>query len=329
MYVRSALSSTVLPNIGFRGNTRWKRCPSIGRYIVLATAAGAVIGYPLLLWMDPLVLFNSPFSIYTATSVLTGVLSAAGLLILFLITITSGGLWCARICPLGATQDILAEIGSFPGKLRRGSEKKCTPGNTVVEYSFPVTRRTVLAIAAGIGLGVWAKKNGRAYAGNAVLRPPGAIEKGEFTGQCVRCGNCMRACPSKIIHPDIGQGGIPGFMTPVVSYKKGYCLENCCGCTTVCPSGALKKLPLERKHKYIIGEALLDPSLCFLVRGVNDCDICVRSCPFDAVQVYWDEEAYVAYPVVDPLKCNGCGACELFCPTGEVKAISVWSKTGI
>jgi len=136
----------------------------------------------------------------------------------------------------------------------------------------------------------------------------------------------MRACPSKIIDSDIGRAGILGFMAPVVSYKKGYCLENCSDCTTVCPSGALERLPLGEKNKYIIGEAVLNPSLCYMVQGVNDCDICVRSCPFDAVQAYWDEDAYVAYPVVDPLKCNGCGACELFCPTGEVKAIRVRHK---
>jgi len=144
--------------IGFSRTAWWKRCPAIGRYIVLITAAGAVIGYPLLLWMDPLVFFNSTFSIYTASSLITGVLSAAGLIILLLITITSGSLWCARICPLGATQDVLADIGSFLGNLKKGSKKKKTLRNTAVEYSFPVTRRMLLTIAAGIGLGMWAKK---------------------------------------------------------------------------------------------------------------------------------------------------------------------------
>ena len=309
--------------IGFRKDSWWRRCPPLGRYFVLVTAAGAVVGYPLLLWLDPLVFFNSTFSIHTATSFTTGLLSAAGMLFLLLIIITSGSLWCARLCPLGATQDILADTGSFFGKLKRGSRKKPAPETTVSQYAFPVTRRTLLAIAAGIGFGMWGRKSDKAYADNAILRPPGAIEEDKFAGRCVRCGNCMRACPSEVIHPDIGQTGIQGFMTPVVSYKKGYCLESCNRCTSACPSGALKKLPLEIKNRYIIGKAVLSPSLCFLIRGVNDCDICVRSCPFDAVQVYWDEEAYVAYPVVDPLKCNGCGACERFCPTGEAKAIRV------
>lgn len=311
--------------IGVRKTSWWARCPSIGRYIVLLTAAGAVAGYPLFLWMDPLAFFNSAFSVYTATNVLSGVFSLAGLTILLLIALTSGDLWCARICPLGGTQELLASIKSILGSY--GKPKTLQTQETVkVGNAFSTTRRGFLAIAAGVGLGLWAERNGRARAENAPLRPPGAIEEDEFSGQCVRCGNCIRTCPSKIIHPDTGQAGVAGLLAPIVRYEKEYCVEECNACTKVCPSGALQNLNLKQKHRYVIGEALLDASLCFLVRGVNDCDICVRSCPFDAVQIYWDEDLYVAYPVVDPLKCNGCGACEVYCPTGDVKAIRVWKS---
>jgi ferredoxin len=63
-----------------------------------------------------------------------------------------------------------------------------------------------------------------------------------------------------------------------------------------------------------------------LALGEMDCDACARSCPFDAVRIHWDEEQYMAYPVVDRQKCNGCGACEVACPTREVKAIRVWKR---
>jgi MauM/NapG family ferredoxin protein len=237
--------------IGFRKTAWWRKCPSIGRYIALLTAAAAVVGYPLFLWMDPLAFFSSAFS---------------------------------------------------------------------------TTRRMFLAISAGVGLGLLAERVGNASATNTPLRPPGAIEEEEFEGQCVRCGNCIRACPSKIIHRDNGKAGVLGLLAPVVRYEKEYCVEKCNACTKVCPSGALQKLNLKQKYRYVIGEARLNASLCFLVRGVNDCDICVRSCPFNAVQIYWDEELYVAYPVVDSLKCNGCGACEVYCPIGDVKAIRVWKS---
>ena len=54
----------------------WKGCPPIGRYIVLITAAGAVLGYPLFLWMDPLAFLNNAFSIYNATGVPSGIVLA-------------------------------------------------------------------------------------------------------------------------------------------------------------------------------------------------------------------------------------------------------------
>jgi MauM/NapG family ferredoxin protein len=312
--------------IGLRKRSWWARCPSIGQYIALLTAAGAVAGYPLFLWMDPLAFFNSAFSVYTATDILSGVFSLTGLTILLLLALTSGDLWCARICPLGGTQELLAGIKSILGS---SSKQKILQTQETLKVGSAFSRRAFLAIASGAGLGLLAEAIGRARAENAPLRPPGAIEEDKFTGQCVRCGNCIRACPSKVIHKDFGQAGFTGLLAPVVRYGKEYCLEECNACTKACPSGALKNLTLKQKHGYVIGEALLDASLCLLVRGVNDCDICVRSCPFDAVQIYWDEGLYVAYPVVDPLKCNGCGACEVYCPTGDVKAIRVRKSVNV
>ncbi len=309
--------------IGLRKKSWWARCPSIGRYIVLLTAAGAVVGYPLFLWMDPLAFLNSAFSVYSAVNVLSGMFSLSGLTILLLIALTSGDLWCARICPLGGTQELLADIKSV---FKNPHKPKTLQTQETVKVNNAFSRRVFLAIAAGAGLGLWAERNGLARAENVPLRPPGAIEEDEFTGQCVRCGNCIRTCPSKIIHQDTGQAGFAGLLAPAVRFEKEYCVEECNACTKACPSGALQNLSLNQKHGYIIGEAMLDASLCFLVRGVNDCDICVRSCPFDAVHIYWDEDSYVAYPVVDPLKCNGCGACEVHCPTGDVKAIKVWKS---
>ncbi|MFC1495080.1 4Fe-4S dicluster domain-containing protein [Thermodesulfobacteriota bacterium] len=305
----------------------WKKSPYIGRYIALLTLTGAVTGYPLFLWMDPLAFFNSAFSVYTAANLLSAFLSLTGIIVLLLIALTSGNLWCARLCPLGATQDILAGIVSF---LKRplesiNSKRREQSG---IGYTFSATRRTFLTIVTGTGLSLYAKKVRGADSLNDPLHPPGAIEKDEFSGQCLRCGNCMRVCPSKIIHPDTGQAGLLGLLAPVVRFKKEYCVEKCNLCTMVCPSGALQKLSLKQKQEYVIGEAILDASLCYLVRGVNDCNICERSCPFDAIQFYWDDEAYVAFPVVDTLKCNGCGACEVYCPTGKIKAIRVWKAAG-
>lgn len=306
-----------------KGRSWWKGCPPIGRYVVLLTAAGAVVGYPLFLWMDPLAFFNNAFSVYKAADVLTAVISLSGMAVLIILALTSGNLWCARICPLGATQDLLENIGSFLGNLRK-SKKAVSPGTTAHGSIFPATRRTFISVAAGLGVSLWAKKIGHSRSNAAPLRPPGAAEEQAFTSLCMRCGNCVRACPSGIIHPDTGQAGILGFLAPLVRFEMDYCNEECNACTQVCPSGALTALSLEQKHTYVIGLAAVNRSLCLW--GISDCNTCVHSCPFEAVKIVWDEEAYESYPAVDAEKCNGCGACEAYCPTGNLKAIKVYTK---
>jgi ferredoxin len=306
------------------GRIWWKSFPPIGKYIVLLTAAGAIFGYPLFLWMDPLAFLNNAFSAYNVTDVLSVIVSLSGMVVLLLLTLTSGDFWCARICPLGATQDLLEIIGSFCGNFRKTNRTeprvKAAPGN-----AFAATRRVFIAVAAGLGCSLLAQKIGQARSDDAPLRPPGAIKEDEFTGLCLRCGNCMRTCPSKIIHPDTGQSGVLGFLSPVVRYETDYCKEECNACTTVCPSGALQSLNLEQKNRYIIGKARVDTSLCLW--GVSECHACLPSCPFKAIEVQWYEDAYESYPGVDPLKCNGCGACEVCCPTGDLKAIKVLKRT--
>jgi ferredoxin len=301
----------------------WKGCPPLGKYIVFTTAASAILGYPLFLWMDPLAFLNNAFSVYRATDVLSGILSLSGMAILLLLAFTSGDFWCARICPLGATQDLLGSIGSYFRNFRKpgSAESKV---ETARGNAFPATRRMFIAIAAGLGFSLVAQKIGQARSDNAPLRPPGAIKEDEFTGLCLRCGNCIRTCPSKIIHPDTGQSGILGFMSPVVRYETDYCNEECNACTTVCPSGALQSLNLEQKNRYVIGKASVDTSLCLW--GFTDCNACIHACPYEAIEVRWYEEAYESFPGVDPLKCNGCGACEAVCPTGDLKAIIVRKK---
>ncbi len=306
-----------VPGMKFPVRIWWKRFPPIGKYVVLLTAAGAILGYPLFLWMDPLAFLNNAFSVYNATDVVSAIVSLSGIVVLLLLTLTSGDFWCARICPLGATQDLLENIGSFCRNFRKTnrteSPAKAEPGN-----AFSAARRMFIAVAAGLGCSLVAQKIGQA---RSPLRPPGAIQEDEFTGLCMRCGNCIRTCPSRIIHADTGQSGVLGFLSPVVRYETSYCNEECNACTTVCPSGALQRMNLEQKNRYVIGKAGVDTALCLW--GVSECHACVGACPYEAIKVQWNAEAYESFPGVDPAKCNGCGACEAVCPTGDLKAVKV------
>ena len=308
---------------GIKSPTRlwWKGCPPIANYIVLGTIAGALIGYPLFLWMDPLALLSNAFSIFATKHVLTVLLSLSGIIILLLLALTSGDLWCARLCPLGATQDLLQSTKSFCRNLRKPN----STGDQKAESVLAGTRRTFIAVAAGLGFSFCAQKIGQARSKNAPLRPPGATKEHLFTGVCLRCGNCIRACPSKIIHQDTGQSGVLGFLSPIVRYEQDFCRKDCNACTKVCPSRALQPLNLEQKQKYVIGTAQLDSALCLY--STSDCRACMNACAFDAIKVFFDKEAYESYPLVNPAKCNGCGACEVRCPTKDIKAIRVLKKT--
>jgi ferredoxin-type protein NapF len=301
-----------LSRVGLKRVIWWSRRRfQLGPLLVFATVAGAIVGYPIFLWMDPLAIFSSVLALRIAGRLMAGILAALLLCLVIILSVTSGALWCARICPLGATQDLL-------GKLRR---KHASMPEPVVS-----ARRAFLCGAAGIGIGLLAEKIGAARGETAPLRPPGARKEDVFAGLCLRCDSCLRVCPSNIIVPDLGRAGVAGLLAPIIRYQKNYCLETCNACTQVCPSGALQALDLKRKCEYRIGEALVDGSVCLVTLEQKDCDACVRACPFDAVRIHWDEEKYVAWPAIELSKCNGCGACEIACPTKDIKAIRVWKS---
>jgi len=307
---------------GLRKIRWWSKCPPVGRYFAILTLVSAMAGYPVLLWMDPLCIFSSPFAVNKATNAVSVILVSLGLGTLVAATFVFGMLWCVRICPLSGLQDLLF----FARKALWTRLTASAPSE-----KFRVARRAFFAGAAGALLGLWARRVGAARyrTSDTLLRPPGAVPEDRFTGLCIRCNNCVHACPSKIIRPDSGhEAGLAGFLAPIIRYDTDYkyCLETCNACTQVCPTGALTPLDLQRKNKYIIGEALVDNNICLVPLGKKECDACERSCPYQAIKITWDEEQYIAYPVIDPNKCNGCGACQVVCPTTPTKAIRVWTQ---
>jgi MauM/NapG family ferredoxin protein len=187
-----------------------------------------------------------------------------------------------------------------------------------------MARRTALALAIGAGCAAAARRI--APNSSKSLRPPGALEEQAFAGLCTRCGNCIRACPYHIIQRDASIAGWATLLAPTLSFEKDYCREDCTLCTQVCPSGALAPLSQDQKANMQLGLPRVDMDICLLAED-RECAACMRWCPYEAIRYVFSEATYSLAPVIDPKKCNGCGACQLACPTKPVKAIQVFPSS--
>ncbi len=168
------------------------------------------------------------------------------------------------------------------------------------------------------------------------IRPPGAISEEEFLKRCIKCGSCMKVCPTNALHPAFGETTFEGIWTPVLIPKIGYCAQNCNLCGLACPSGAIKPFTIEEKitKPIRIGSAVIDPSRCLPYAYGTPCIVCEEVCPTSPKAIYFVEKEVMVrgeikklkQPVVDLKYCWGCGICETRCPIFSHPAIYVISS---
>ena len=300
---------------------RWLNWPAIGQWLVLLTLGGALLGYPLFLWLDPLAIFHGFLNAWRQPIALATLLTGLALPLLLLLDLAAPRLWCQRICPLGAAQDLLTR----PRRWRRVRLRYPTADRVSQATETNAPRRWFLACLTGAAsAGLIQAVRGQSP---APLRPPGSVNDRQFAGVCVRCGNCAQVCPSKIIQPDFGAGGVTGFLAPRLDFTRDYCREDCHRCNLVCPSGAIARLSLADKRRHLIGLARVDEDICLLVLG-RECNACVQACPYQAIAIDSTVDPFSPRPLVFLDRCNGCGACEAACPTQPSRAIAVSPSAG-
>jgi MauM/NapG family ferredoxin protein len=163
-----------------------------------------------------------------------------------------------------------------------------------------------------------------------LIRPPGALPEAQFLAACVRCGECMKVCPTNALQVSSNEAGPEGFWTPVLAPKIGYCEYYCSLCTQVCPTGAIKELKIREKTKVKIGSAWINKNRCIPYALGRPCTVCEEKCPTSPKAIKMMESEmlmrdgtveYQAVPIVDLDLCIGCGICETKCPVSDDPAI--------
>lgn len=172
-----------------------------------------------------------------------------------------------------------------------------------------ISRRNFIKLTAAVAL----TSGNEALAGEKtdhILRPPGAKDEQDFLSRCNRCHKCEQVCPTKVLVPTGFRYGLLAANTPTVSFKNGYC-NSCLKCSEVCPTQALTPVT---KETLDIGLAKIIEKDCVAWDWVG-CTVCVDNCPLKAI--YLDEDKR---PVIIPEKCNGCGICEMKCPSTSLRS---------
>lgn len=180
---------------------------------------------------------------------------------------------------------------------------------------IPSRRTAIAAIGGSIAVAVINPFKGRTKTpAQTLFRPPGVSNEEHFLNKCVRCGECLAACPTKALQPALLQFGVSSLWTPHVDFSNGPCLYECNACGQVCPTGAIEHLTLEKKQQFAIGTAQVNMAKCL------QCGICVEVCPVSGTisgSGFGDLE-------VNSELCIGCGICEIACPVRGEKAIRVF-----
>lgn len=222
---------------------------------------------------------------------------------------------CARVCPEGAV--------AFAGPQARPLPR---PAVDLSRREAAGAVAVGLAAVAAARVGLY-EFRGLAAVGEpmpeSLVRPPGALPEADFLALCLRCGLCLKACPTNMLQPAGASLGFAALFSPLAVARRGACEPLCAACGQVCPSGALRLLSLREKPWAKLGTAVIWPSKCLAFEQDLPCLVCDEACPYDAIRLEKRPGKKAGLPVVEEKRCAGCGFCENKCPVKAGAAITV------
>ncbi|MBN2020194.1 MAG: 4Fe-4S binding protein [Sedimentisphaerales bacterium] len=171
------------------------------------------------------------------------------------------------------------------------------------ETPADVSRRGFCLSLAGGVLAVPAVRLSGKLASNwesSLIRPPGALEEREFLKRCIKCGQCMRICPTNVIQPAGIEAGLEGLWTPTLNNRIGSsgCQLNCVACGQVCSTSAIRPITLDEKKgegdfadkgPVKLGTAFIDRNRCLPWSLDKPCIVCQENCPVSPKAIYTRE----------------------------------------
>ena len=116
-----------------------RHVPQLNKVIALVIAVTAACGYPLLIWLDPLCIFNGFFAVWREPFTWAAAATGIGFVAILAMSLVAPNIWCHRLCPLGGLQE---SIMLLVRRLRR--PKADAPAPSVLTAAA-ATRRTLLA----------------------------------------------------------------------------------------------------------------------------------------------------------------------------------------
>ena len=254
---------------------------------------------------------------------------------------------CAKKCPAGCIDVKNAEIDNercvrcmncVGVCIKQGIEMKTGKGKTRKKESGEERRAFIATICGVLGMAISTFQFGKNRKPGGASRkpstnpkmpdgvpnaifPPGAGSAERFASKCTGCLLCVANCTSKIIKPPTSE--IPALH---LEYTKGMCEYECAKCGAICPTGALRKMPLAEKKLCRIGMVEFNEEICVAFVDGTDCGACAEHCPTGALRMRETEipgHGMCRVPVVNEELCIGCGSCEYPCPVRPERAIVV------